>query len=619
MQTIAAPGKVRLASTSSTRSNRVPELAFCAGAGLLLCSVANALSRATEAPSPLIYWAGILLIAVPIFFRLTAAKASPAERLALVCLLGLTLYGVKLVRDAPLFTFSDELIHAYNSDQISRFHHLFHPSPVLEISRYYPGLEGATSALRGLTGLSSFGAGAIVIGAARLTMSTAMFVAFWRLSRSSRIAGIGTAIFAANFNYLFWSVQFSYESLALPLLMVLILILVELDLGPHAAAAAWRVLASMVIAAIVVTHHITSYAAAAILIAVSAATGLSHRIQRGPNPWPLALLAVLLTLLWLFVVASATVGYLSPVIGNAAKATINTVAGEGPTRGLFQGTASTIGPTPTIARMISLLAIILLASGLPFGLRTVRRRYWDQPIVILFAFAAVAFFGALAMRLAPASWETGNRVSEFLFIGLAFVLACIGLERWRPKRLPVLGRLLMSGGFAVIFVGGAISGWPWDMQLSPPLRAKAEGGHTISSPPLAMAHWAHDEIGGGRFGAVTADSRYLLDPGDKSTLTAYSANIVEIITATHLASWAVPKLRQNGVRFVVADQRVVADDGIRGYFFATPGSPRGALLPRSAVTKFERVPGVSRIYDNGRIIVYDIKVPAGASTAGSAK
>jgi hypothetical protein len=619
MNTVTLPRKTVVSAVVTRRFNRFPELAFTAAVGVFLCAVANAMSRATESPSPLIYWAGVLVIALPIFYRLTGQDLSARDRLALVCLLGLSLYAVKLVRDAPIFTFSDEFIHAWNSNQISHHHHLFHASPVLEISRWYPGLEGATSALRGLTGLNAFAAGAIVVGAARLLMSSAMFVAFWRVSRSDRIAGIGAALFACNFNYLFWSAQYSYESLALPLLMLVILAVTELDLGPRAARTAWRVLAGIAIAAIVITHHITSYATAGILVAISAASSFRHRIRNGANPWPLAALAVGLTILWLFVVASATVGYLSPVIGGAVKATIDTAAGEGPSRGLFQGTNSVIGPTPVIARAISLLAVLILFAALPFGLRNVWRRYRAQPMAVIFAIASVAFFGALAMRLAPASWETGNRASEFLFIGLAFVVACVGLERWRPPSFPLLGRVLMVGAFAIVLTGGAISGWPWDMQLSPPARAKAaDGGGTISSPPLAMAEWAAEQVQGGRFGAMTADSRLLLDPGEKTALTDYAANIVEIIPATELQPWALPLLREDNIRYVVADQRLVAEDGIRGYFFETPGSPRDTPLSPKVITKFEGLPGVAKIYDNGRIAVFDLDAPVVTETPATA-
>jgi hypothetical protein len=438
-------------------------------------------------------------------------------------------------------------------------------------------------------------------------MTSAMFVLFWRVSRSSRIAGIGTAVFTGNFNYLFWSAQYSYESLALPLLMMVLLAVVEIELAPRAARGAWRLLAAIGIGAIVITHHVTSYATVGILALLSATSAMVNRTRRAaPNPWPIALLALGLTVLWLFIVASATVGYLTPVLGDALKASLHTAAGEAPARQLFQGETSTVGPTPLIARAIALLAVVLLVVGLPFGLRKFWRNYRRQPVAWLFAVGAIGFFGALALRLAPEAWETGNRASEFLFIGLAFILGCVGLEAWRPRFAPWLGRILMAVAMAVVFVGGAITGWPWDSQLSLPVRAHAADGGTIYSPPLAMARWAKDRVPGGVFGALSADARLLLEPGRKAAFSDFSADITEIIPDPELPSYAVPLMREHGIRYVVADQRVIANDGTRGYYFSLRDSPRNALLPRSAVTKFEAAPGVSRIYDNGSIVIFDL-------------
>jgi hypothetical protein len=593
------------ASKRALIPNRFAAIVFASGIGLLVCSLANLMSRAGEAPTPLLYWAGILLIAIPIFYRLTSEDASPGERLLLVCLLGLALYGVKLVRDAPIFNFADEFLHGYNSNQVSSHHHLFQANPILETSKYYPGLEGATSALRTLTGLSAYSAGAIVIGAARLTAMSAMFVLFWRVSGSDRTAGIGTAIFTGNFNFLFWSAQFSYQSMALPLLLLIMLAVVELEAGPRRARDAWRAVAALVIAAVVITHHITSYWVAAFLVAISILSARIKRVPKRPNPWRLAVFAVVLTIIWLVVVASSTVGYISPVITNAIDSSLHTATGEAPTRGLFQGATSTVEPTPSAARAISLLAVLLLAAGLPFGLRTVWRRYRSEPIALIFAVAAIGFFGALALRLTPAAWETGNRASEFLFIGLAFVLGCVGLERWRPPSARWLGRVLAAGALTVILVGGAIAGWPWDSQLARAVKVHSEEGPVISSPPLAMAQWANrygsDEA---KWGGETATSRMLLDPGDRRIFSDFTANLVEVVPDTSVVPFQLQLLHEEHIRFVVVDRRAVAGDGIRGFFFSEGDEPTSGWLPRVAVTKFEAVPGATRIYDSGSIVIY---------------
>jgi hypothetical protein len=585
----------------------VAPIALTAGIGLLICSVTNSLARGGSDPT-LLYWAGILVIALPIFWRLTSREASTGERLALVCLLGLSLYLVKVVRDAPLFTFSDELVHAFNADQIANHHHLFRDNPILPVTPNYPGLEGATSALMGLTGISNYAAGVIVVGAARLSLVIGLFLLFVRVSGSPRTAGLAAAIYAGNFNFLFWGAQFSYESLALPLFVVILMAVAERDAAPREWGRDWAVPLVLGIAAIVITHHLTSYAVAVFLALLAIVYWALRRDWSWPNPWRYAVLAAVLAVGWLLLVASSTFGYLGPVIGEAFEAIFNTASGDAPPRGLFQGKGPSVPDTPLAARAVALLAVVLLAGGVFFGLRRFWRRYRKEPFAIIFAAASIVFFGTLLLRLAPAAWETGNRLSEYLFVGLAFIAALSGLHEWRPLQRAWLGRAAFTAALGIVLVGGAIAGWPWDLQLSAPIRAKAEG-RTISSPPLALAEWAaHNIPAEQRFGASIADARMLMSPGEHVALAGKTPDIEDILEETELSDWELPLLREEGVRYIVADRREVGSDATRGYAFSMRGDEPD-LLPLATVTKFGSLPGAKRIYSSGDISVYKLGAP----------
>jgi hypothetical protein len=600
--------RARKASQAGRRLARVgpsapAALALCAGVGLLLCAFANALSREARDPSELIYWAGVLLIVLPIGYRLSLREPSVGERLALIALFGLSLYAVKVIRDPFLFTFPDEPIHAYNADQIGLHHHLFNDNPILPVTTGYPGLGGATSALMALTGMSSFGAGVVLIGLARLTFVIALFILFTRISGSARVAGLGVALYAGSSNFLYWGAQYSYESLSLPLLVVVLAAFAEREAAPPDWARSWAVPVVLGTAAIVITHHLTSYALVIVLVALA----VVYRLWRTPrpNPWPFALFAAAAALAWLLVAASSTVGYLSPVLEDAFTSTLHTVSGEAAPRTLFQSSASAVvGETPILARLVSLGAVALLGLGFLAGVRQVWGRRREQPFALLFCLAGAGFFATLALRFTPAAWETGNRASEFLFIGLAFVVAYGAIRLVGPGPRLRERKAALVAGFGVVLVGGAIAGWPWDAQLAQPLRITTDNAD-IESEPLALSRWVSDYLPKGKFAAADADARLILAPGEARAKTGAALAIKTILAEPSLSNWELPLLHDHHVNYIVADRRKLATDNVRGYFFSVPASEEDPLDPKAAIHKFARVP-FGRTYDSGAIVVYDL-------------
>src|SRR4029079_9415965 len=131
--------------------------------GLLVMALANNGARAGLAAAGLLFWAGLLLLFVPIALRLLALDIARHERIGLVMLLGIGLYLVKVLHSPLSFTFSDELQHWRTADDILHGGYLFAENPLLPVSALYPGLENITVALAELSGLSLFAAGLLVL------------------------------------------------------------------------------------------------------------------------------------------------------------------------------------------------------------------------------------------------------------------------------------------------------------------------------------------------------------------------------------------------------------------------------------------------------------------------
>jgi hypothetical protein len=580
----------------------IAPILLLAAVGVLLVAVANARSAAAAAPPPWLFWGGVLLIVVPITFRLTSTEPSASERAFLLCVLGLALYALKVSRDPFMHTYPDEFVHDWNAIEIARSGQLFRDNPLLPVTPYFPGLEAATAALMSLTGMSVFAAGVVVVGVGRVMMMLGLFVLFRAISGSARAAGLGVAVYVGQANFLFFSAQYSYESIALPLAVT---ILVAVAYWVRSPQPAFEVVVAVGLAAVAVTHHLTSYALVAALLALAVVFRLMRRRQEDVNPWPFLVLAGVLVVLWFIAIRGAVFDYLRPVIVSAFEGVRDTVSGTTAPRKLFERQAGSTTGAPVTERYLSFASVLVLFAGLLLGLRQVWRSHRSKPFAILFALAGLAYFGALGLRFASESWEIGNRASAYTFIGLGFVIGCAGIERWKVRGRPI-GRPLATSAIALVVVGGVILGWPSEIRLSQPLYTAAQG-RVIPSEPVGLARWAGTRLPDGRFAASVGDARVLLSQGPVYALGGTFPDVQDILRLPFIQKWQLELLRREDLRYVVVDRRLRSGNNDLAPWFTVQGEPE-PLLPQGVVRKFEDL-GWHRIYDSGNIVVFDREAP----------
>ena len=131
---------------------------------------------------------------------------------------------MKILRAPGGFIFHDEFPHFATANDILRTGSLFEVNSLQEVSAYFPGLELVTTAIASMAHLSIETSGVIVIAAARLIAALGIYLLYEEISGSPRIASIGSMLAIAYPNYTFWSSQFSYESLALPMSVLVLLV-----------------------------------------------------------------------------------------------------------------------------------------------------------------------------------------------------------------------------------------------------------------------------------------------------------------------------------------------------------------------------------------------------------
>ncbi len=607
-------------STSRSSLGQLPILALTGALALGLIVYSYALARSGQEGAEPWFWIGLVGIVAPPAMRLALGQPHPVERVLLVVLLTSLVYLAKVFHDPFGFTFADELVHVANADLIVQSGALPSGNSIIPVSAQFPGLAGATATLALLTGLSTFGAGVVLVGAARVVLALGLYVLFRRISGSDRIASLGVVFYACSLNFVFWSAQFAYQSLALPLaVLALAAALSRVRTASPNRNAAWSIVALLAMASVVVTHHLTSYVSTGLLLLIAGAGALASRLGRPTNwvpPVGIAIVSAVAVVSWLTFQASETVQYLGPVFGDALRHGLATLGDSSEARKLFESESGYV--VPLWERLVGSLAVLLTAAGVAFGAIRGRRLLGSKLLFHLLVGASLVYLASFVLRFVPATWEIANRMTDFLFIGVALVLACAAAAaiRARPHaRATAVAFPLVVG---ILLVGATLASWPPSVRL--PLPNRVAVGERVTVPQgFSAARWSREVLGEGRtFVADRSNGRLLLAQGGQTVYVARTPNARLLLEEPAIDELHIAVIRETGLEFVALDRRRASDDNMAGYFFDAPdatGAIDRRLRSLEILAKYENEPGVSRLLDTGNITIYDVSGLADATRA----
>lgn len=616
--TPAAPAIPALARMrQELRGLSVPLLAWTMALGVLAVAVAyDGARRGSE--DELFFWLGLLLIFAPVAWRLAGRGASGRERLVLLLLLGEALYLVKVLQSPLGFTLHDEFSHIRTLADIRSSGQLFLENPLLPASPRYPGLELVTAALMTVTGASQFIAGVVVVGIARFIHVAAVFLLLERVTGRAYVAGLGALLYVTNPGFLFFDAAFSYESLALPIATaVIFLVLRARDAG---SARGWLIAALAGIALVAVTHHVTTIFLSVVLVSWAI---LERVVGWRPGSRAVAISAavsVVLSVGWLATFARPVLDYLIGVFSGALGGAVRSAL-EGSARQLFARTPG--APTvPLWEPLVAYGTVALLLALLPLGIFSVWRRLRTEPLALVLVGLAAIYPLTLALRFTGAGVEASQRASEFVFLGVGFVVATyLGTRRdwpWILRRLgPRVATPLIAAFATFAFVGGVVVG------VSPYLRLPAEyrvgaDARSIDDQGVAAGDWTRSFLGADRrIVTDSANRRIQAALGGQDPVTAYNDGIgtAWLMFSSQLSETDRRVLREAGIEYVIADYRLTLALPEFGVYFE-PAEPdafaHDTPMPPDAIFKWDHEPGVARLYDSGDIVIYDVRGLSGA-------
>lgn len=600
-------------------SDLSPLLALVAGLGIVMIALGFNAARADLSHAQPLFWGGLIVVYAPIALRLGSRSASRRERLVLSVLLGGALYLVKVLYSPTGFTLHDELATWLQTSDLLNSGHALGANTIVSGYAGFPGLELLTSALDQLAGSGVFLSGLIVIGLARLLVIAALFLFFERAGGSSRLAGVAIAIYVCNPSFLYFDSQFGYESLALVAAGALLLV-AQRWAEPVAGDREWNrrgllVAIALLAATLALTHHMSSYAMTGFFLLWTLTTIVSRRrphLRKPSLSGPLvpALIMAAAAASWFVLEASqVTTSELGDVLTEAVKSVVHLISGASGGKKLFQSASQT---NTAIARALGVASIVPLLAVIPFGLWRTWWKWEENALHRALAVVALFFPVTLFLRLTEAGTETSQRASEFVYVGLAFVSGLFVLQL-PPARtaLARYGRPL--GGVAlatVIFLGGFIVGESPITRLPGPFLVGGEARAT-SPQGIVAARFAAARLPAGS--RVIGDRPNVTLMGSYGHLERVTGSIEGIPVSRVFYSETFDELDQRVISndvidYIVVDRRLSHEVPAGGFYFESTepqASAWNAPIKVSALRKFNHVHGLSRIFDNGAIAIYD--------------
>lgn len=251
---------------------------------------------------------------------------------------------------------------------------------------------------------------------------------------------------------------------------------------------------------------------------------------------------------------------------------------------------------------------------LPFGLLSLQRQHRHNALAVMLGIFSLVYPLAQAFRFTDFGTEIADRAGAFVLLAIAYSLTVLITHFWPTRQLSRKAVALITGTLAVVFLGGVLldSGASWQSLPGPYLVGADQ--RSIEPDGIQAAIWAAAYLGAENRVGTDRTNQMLMDTyGDQDIVTHLADNIdiTPIFFSGRFDSKDLSLLRQARVHYLVIDLRLSTSLPLLGYYYEVtePGAFHHAgPMDRAALTKFNSVPQINRLFDNGDIVIYDTGV-----------
>ncbi|WP_425004450.1 hypothetical protein [Mycolicibacterium sp. S3B2] len=643
---IDSPRSCQPGKTSSNRALlRSAAVTVPAGAALIVLGYHHA--AGLSEPDGLqfaLYWAGFLMGMLSL-----AAIACSRETggVARTCaLIGIGLFGMipRLQRFGPAG--SDEFIHLRQAMEAYLNGEVGHTLYLLPISKEFFGLHQLTSAFAQMTQFPLWYAAMAVITLAHILSVLAVYQLIRAVGVPAPGAAVGAVVYTLNPSWLFFNAAFSYESVALPLVLWCLAATVSAGRATRKPALRSISVALFCVFALPMIHHLSTIMLCVILLLLMSAR-LAYWFPRtlaggvgaaGERLWPLALIwfSLLASIhLWWSEKYDWLLSYLSPAWTEGLSQLGKILDGVGKSSGQRSLFGNSANP---VYEVISgyLYPFIVLALFLWSCVVLWRNRTRVATALWAFAILGTMFFASMPMVLTHGGAEGAHRSWGYSFIGIA-VLCGMGWSCGpRSRRVaagngPPMSRALRdprarAGIACVVFTVLAFGSATLGVNLSTRFPGTANVGddaRSMSKEGMAVAAWMN--VRAPVDTPVLADRYVSLQIGSLGRMSALrpSANfpIWDLyMSAEPVRPEVLKQIWDSRIRYFVVDSRMGTVRPRLGYWFTRnePGVRTDRLFPEVALDRFDCLPWLRGVFAAGPLTVYEVdrdalrKTPTGA-------
>ena len=362
------------------------------------------------------------------------------SRLAVLTAFGMYTYLPKFMMSVNGPVYYDEFGQWRHVDDILRTGNLLPASTYLPVLRDYPGLALMTALVHAATSLSTWHSGQVVVLASHCASLVLIFLLAGEVGLSSAGAFFAAVLFGLNPSFMYFDTQFAYESLGITLALFAVLCAYKSRRALSARSSwQWAALGACVATYCVVTHHISTavmlltVAAVALFVPPRTATMPNTRHAAQLSTWVLLAMTSAALAIWVGLVASPTIAYLSPYIREAlAQVELllrsgTSASSSGVLHVPFSGATSSSSPgggEPGYERLAGYASPFVAFGALCSAAFALRRSPRETARTMLpFLLLALAYLVSLPFALTAGGGEAAHRSWSFTYIGVSIVAA----------------------------------------------------------------------------------------------------------------------------------------------------------------------------------------------------